>query len=144
MLRLLIFFAVTGAVQGAVEPVISGDSARGQKIFEDEQCVRCHSVNGRGGKMGVDFSLVVSRNFTPAQLASTMWNHAPVMYGAMESAGIRKPKLTPGDAADLFAYFYSTRFFDKAGDPARGKTTFAAKHCGDCHGVNESGGENAP
>jgi cytochrome c2 len=144
MLRLLIFFVVTGAVQGAVEPVISGDSTRGQKIFEEEQCVRCHSVNGRGGKMGVDFSLVVSRDFTPAQLASTMWNHAPVMYGAMESAGIRKPKLTPGDAADLFAYFYSTRFFDKAGDPARGKTTFAQKHCGDCHGVNESRGENAP
>ena len=87
---MLIFFAVTGAVQGAVEPVISGDSTRGQKIFEEEQCVRCHSINGRGGKMGVDFSLVVSRNFTPAQLASTMWNHAPVMYGAMETAGIEQ------------------------------------------------------
>ena len=73
-----------------------------------------------------------------------MWNHAPVMFGAMEAAGIQRPKLSPGDAADLFAYFYSTRFFDKPGDPARGKATFAEKHCGDCHGVNESRGENAP
>ena len=52
--------------------------------------------------MGLDFGRAMSRSYTPARLASTMWNHAPVMWGAMESAGIRRPKLTPGDAADLF------------------------------------------
>ncbi len=141
---MLIFLAFGGLLQAAVDPVISGDSARGEKVFEREQCIRCHRVNGRGGKMGADFSVVVSRNYTPAHLATTMWNHAPVMWGAMDAAGIRRPKLTAGDAADLFAYFYSTRFFDKPGDAGRGKATFAAKHCGDCHGVTESRGENAP
>jgi cytochrome c2 len=144
MSKVLIFFVATAFLHAAVEPVISGDSARGQKVFEQEQCVRCHSVNGRGGKLGVDFSMVVSRAYTPAHLATTMWNHAPVMFGAMEAAGMRKPKLTPGDAADLFAYFYSTRFFDKPGDAARGKAAFTEKHCGDCHGVVDSRGENAP
>src|SRR5215471_2656591 len=122
---------------GAVEPVVSGDSARGARIFEQEQCFRCHSVNGRGGNMGADFGRLVNRSYTPAQLASTMWNHAPTMWFAMESAGIQRPRLTAGDAADLFAYFYSARFFDKAGDAVRGKATFAEKHCGDCHGVTE-------
>ncbi|HLH18406.1 MAG TPA: c-type cytochrome [Bryobacteraceae bacterium] len=130
--------------QAAVEPVVSGDSARGARIFEQEQCVKCHSVNGRGGKMGADFGRLVSRSYTPAQLASTMWNHAPVMWGAMEAAGIERPHLSAGDAADLFAYFYSARFFDQPGDAARGKATFAAKHCGDCHGVSESRAEGAP
>jgi mono/diheme cytochrome c family protein len=136
---------IAAAAHGAiVEPVISGDSAKGQRVFENEQCVRCHSVNGRGGKMGADFSMVVSRSYTPAHLASTMWNHAPLMFGAMESAGIRRPKLSQDDAADLFAFFYSTRFFEKPGDATRGKAAFAEKHCGDCHGVNDSRGENAP
>ncbi len=132
------------AAQAAVEPVVSGDSARGARIFEQEQCVRCHSVNGRGGKMGADFGRLVSRSYTPALLASTMWNHAPVMWGAMETAGIERPHLSEGDAADLFAYFYSARFFDQPGDAARGKATFAAKHCGDCHGVRDSLAEGAP
>src|SRR5258708_26697912 len=45
---------------------------------------------------------------------------------------------SPKDAADLFAYFYSTRFFDTPGDVARGKITFDAAHCGQCHGINDS------
>jgi mono/diheme cytochrome c family protein len=128
----------------AAVPVISGDSARGQKLFEGEQCVRCHSINGRGGKMGADFGRVVNRNYTPAQLASTMWNHAPVMWSAMETAKIAHPKLSPEDAADLFAFFYSARFFDKPADAVRGKAAFAEKHCVDCHGLTDSRGENAP
>jgi len=144
MLKVLTLVLSAIAAHAAVEPVVSGDSDRGKRIFDQEQCVRCHSINGRGGKMGIDFSLVVSRNFTPASLASTMWNHAPVMFGAMQAAGIQRPKLSPGDAADLFAYFYSTRFFDKPGNAARGKAAFSEKRCGDCHGVTESRGENAP
>jgi cytochrome c2 len=144
MWRLLAFGAIAAAAaHAAVEPVISGDSERGRKVFESEQCVRCHSVNGKGGKMGADFSMVVSRSYTPAHLASTMWNHAPVMFGAMDAAGIEKPKLTSGDAADLFAFFYSTRFFDKPGDAGRGKAAFTANRCAECHGITDSKAEKA-
>jgi mono/diheme cytochrome c family protein len=73
-----------------------------------------------------------------------MWNHAPVMWAAIEGAGIEKPKLTPEGAADLFAFFYSTRFFDKPGDAGRGRQVFEARHCADCHGITESRDENAP
>lgn len=128
----------------AVPPVIPGDSEQGARLFESERCVQCHSVNGKGGKMGMDLSARVDRGFTPALLASTMWNHAPVMWAAMEGTGIERPKLSPSDAADLFAYLYSTRFFDKPGDAARGKQAFTDRHCAECHGITESRAEGAP
>src|SRR5260370_17279903 len=108
------------AAPGVVLPVIPGDSARGAKLFETEQCIRCHAVNGRGGKIGLDLGRVVHRNYTPAHLTSAMWNHAPTMWGAMEAAKIQTPQLTPRRAADLFPLLYSARFFDKPGhSPAR-------------------------
>jgi mono/diheme cytochrome c family protein len=128
----------------AVLPVIPGDSARGAKIFEGEQCIKCHAVNGRGGRIGLDLGRTVSRAYTPAQLASTMWNHAPTMFGAIKAAGIQTPKLSPENAADLFAFFYSARFFDKPGQSAAGKAAFEEKRCGTCHGITDSRAEGAP
>ncbi len=145
MLRTIFFgsFVALGAY-AALPPVIPGDSERGARLFENERCVQCHSVNGKGGKMALDLSARVDRGFTPALLASAMWNHAPVMWAAMEGAGIQRPKLSPADSADLFAYLYSTRFFDKPGDAARGKQAFSQRHCSECHGINESKAESAP
>jgi mono/diheme cytochrome c family protein len=40
-------------------------------------------------------------------------------------------------AADLFAFFYSLRFFEEPGDAGRGKALFTAKKCAECHGINE-------
>lgn len=128
----------------ATLPIIPGDSKQGEKLFETERCVRCHSINGKGGRMAPDLGRKVDRSYTPALLASTMWNHGPVMWAAMEAVGVERPKLSPEDAADLFAFFYSSRFFDKPGDAARGKQVFHTKHCGDCHGVAESRAEGAP
>ena len=82
----LILALGAAASLAAVLPVIPGDSSRGAKLFETEQCIHCHAVNGRGGKMGLDLGRVVSRNYTPAHLASAMWNHAPTMWGAIEAA----------------------------------------------------------
>ena len=127
----------------AVLPVIPGDSDRGAKLFEDEQCIKCHAVNGRGGKIGLDLARTAPHNFSPAHLASAMWNHAPTMWAAIQSAGIQQPKLTAEGAADLFAYFYSQRFFDAAGDATRGKAAFAGKRCEVCHGITNSRAEGA-
>src|SRR5579862_4750986 len=137
-LRILAVIIALQAGRSATLPVIPGDSTRGAALFETERCIQCHSVNGRGGKVGVDLGRTVPRNYSPAFLASTMWNHAPVMWAAMEGAGMQKPQLTPEGAADLFAFFYSSRFFEKPGDTARGRDLFDAKHCAACHGISES------
>ncbi len=132
------------SARAAVLPVIPGDSTRGAKIFESEQCIKCHAVNGRGGRIGLDLGRTVSRAYSPAQLASTMWNHAPVMFGAIKAAGIETPKLSPENAADLFAFFYSARFFDRPGQTAAGKSAFEEHRCSVCHGITESKAEGAP
>src|SRR5580658_10618876 len=131
-------------LQAADPAVIPGDSTRGAKVFQTQHCVKCHAVNGVGGRVGIDLGRTVGRKFTPASLASTMWNHAPVMWSAIEGVGVEMPHLTANDAADLFAYFYSTRFFDPPGDVAHGQQTFEQRHCSTCHGVEESHAEGAP
>src|SRR5690348_2988981 len=117
-MRIPIFAVMAGlatvGAQAAVE--IAGDSARGAKLFQVERCVECHSINGKGGNVGPDLGKIIDRNFTPAGLAGLMWNHAPAMWGAMERQGIQRASLSPEASADLFAYFYSVRFFDKPGD----------------------------
>jgi len=43
------------------------------------------------------------------------------MWAAMQQKGIRAGDLNDQAAADLFAYFYSARFFEMPGDAGRGK-----------------------
>src|SRR6202047_4817337 len=92
---------------------VPADSAHGERLFENLACIQCHSLNGKGGSTAPDLGRLVDRNFTPAALAATMWNHAPSMWAAMRARGIGIGDLDAQAAADLFAYFYSTRFFDR-------------------------------
>lgn len=135
MTRLALIFLLSLTTQAAM---ITADSGRGAQLFDSLHCVQCHSVNGQGGKSAPDLGLLIDRDFTPASLAATMWNHAPTMWAAMRQQDVRSGDLNSQAAADLFAYFYSRRFFGKPGDAARGKQAFEAKHCSDCHGLTQS------
>ena len=115
----------------------TADSARGRQLFDTLSCVQCHTVNGKGGSIGPDLSRIADRGFTPAMLAATMWNHAPVMWAAMEQQGIPAGTMNERGAADLFAFFYSVRFFEMPGDAARGKRAFASRGCSNCHGLKD-------
>ena len=136
MMRILLIFAICRAA--ADSATIPADSDRGAQLFETLHCVQCHSINGKGGTIGPDLGRRIDRNFTPASLAATMWNHAPTMWTAMRERNIEIGDLNEQAAADLFAYFYSARFFEKPGDAGRGKRLFSAKHCAECHGLTET------
>jgi mono/diheme cytochrome c family protein len=135
MLRITIAGALAAANFWAAGPM-SGNAQRGEQLFQSEQCIQCHSFQGKGGTTAPDLSKRIDRDYTPAVMASLMWNHAPTMWSAMKSKGIEKTKMTPDIAADLFAYFVSARFFDRPGDAGRGKQAFAIRHCADCHGIS--------
>jgi len=124
--------------------IVPGDARRGEQLFQTQQCVKCHSLNGRGGTFAPDLARRIDRNFTPTVMASLMWNHAPEMWAAMQRENIAPPPLSQEQAADLFAYFVSARYFERPGDAARGKQAFAAKHCADCHGLTQSKAAGAP
>jgi len=141
-LRVIIAGAAAASVALAGTP--SGDARRGEELFRSQGCIQCHSVNGKGGAAAPDLAKRIDRNYTPTVMASLMWNHGPDMWSAMKKQGITTPHLTPEQAADLFAYFVSARYFEAPGDAARGKAVFAAKHCADCHGLTESKAAGAP
>ena len=123
---------------------IAGEAKRGEQLFQTQQCVRCHSVNGKGGTFAPDLSRRIDRNYSPTVMASLMWNHAPEMWSAMKRENLAPPKLAPEQAADLFAYFVSTRYFEQPGDAGRGKQIFASKRCADCHGITEAKAGGGP
>src|SRR5260370_38957386 len=126
MLRLSIRLASTTSAPAAV---VAGDSDRGLRVFESLSCVQCHSVNGKGARIGPHPGRMVDRGFTPATLAATMWNHAPAMWAAMRDRTIPGGELDEQAAQDLFADFYSARFFEKPGDAGPGKRLFTERRC---------------
>jgi len=131
---LLLLATLPGLLTAAA---VSADSTRGAQVFELQGCVQCHALNGVGPSTGPDLGLVADRGFTPAALAATMWNHAPAMWVETKLRSVARPSMDEQQAADLFAFFYSLRFFEEPGDAARGKALFTSKKCAACHGIDE-------
>ena len=120
-------------------PAQFGDAQRGAQVLRSRQCTVCHSVLGVGGTAGPDLGRRSLRQFTPAVLAASIWNHGPRMWRAMSERGIEIPLLTQRDVGDLYAYFYSLRYFEPLGDAARGRRVFQAKSCDRCHSLTKTG-----
>jgi mono/diheme cytochrome c family protein len=123
------------AVSAAVIPM---DSARGDVVFQLQGCAQCHRLKGIGGSVAPDLGRILDRAYTPPLLAGTMWNHAPVMWSTIREKGLRIGDLDEQAAADLFASFYSARYFEMPGDAGRGKRLFEQKSCARCHGLTSS------
>ena len=143
MLRVVAAGALAACGALAADDIV-GDMHRGEQLFQTERCAQCHSINGRGGTTAPDLGRRIDRDFTPAVMASLMWNHAPRMWETMRSQGIERPMLSPEQSADLFAFFVSARYFEKPGDAGRGKQTFSRQHCAECHGITGSNAAGAP
>lgn len=128
-------FAASLAAHAAYGAAFTADSERGRQLFTTLECVQCHSVNGHGATIAPDLGKITDRDFTPALLTATLWNHAPKMWSEMKSLNIQAANLDAQAAADLLAFFYSARFFERPGDAGRGIQLFTSKHCAACHGV---------
>ena len=142
MTRILLAVLTLGILVFAANPAshlyaasMAADSSRGVRVLQTLSCLQCHRINGKGGTGGPDLGWMIGRNFTPATLAAAMWNHAPAMWSAMRARNLAPGDLDEQAAADLFAYFYSVRFFEKPGDASRGKAAFESKGCSSCHGL---------
>lgn len=118
--------------------VVPMDSARGDRLFVSLGCVQCHRLKGVGAGTASDLGRVLDRGYTPADLVSAMWNHAPTMWSAIKEKGVKIGDIDTQGAADLFASFLSVRFFEAPGDAGRGKRLFEARTCSACHGIMSS------
>ncbi len=121
---------------GEAELLEPGDPAEGEKIFQQRRCVQCHSVRGRGGKVGPDLGRrgwVTS--FTGVAIAE--WKHASAMRAAMADRRIEVPTLTSQEMAHVIVYLFSVSYADDLGSSRRGAEIFKEKGCAACH---ETGG----
>jgi len=121
----------------------SQDPLAGSQVFGSKGCVKCHSVNGVGGKVGPDLARTMRpRSFV--DLATAMWNHLPRMTDRMKQLGIARPQLDSKQAGDLVGFLYTLNYFDAPGNADAGKRIFSEKHCITCHTVRGTGGVVGP
>jgi len=82
-----------------------GDSANGQRLFEERGCVSCHGLSSYEDKMAQN----VSEMELPSASAviAAMWNHASEMKEAAESINVAWPQFKPGEMRDLVAFIRS-------------------------------------
>ena len=119
------------------------DPIAGSRVFGAKGCVKCHAVNGVGGRVGPD----LARTRAPHSiydLASAMWNHLPTMADRIQRLGISYPRLTPDETGDLIAFLFTLDYFDRPGNLERGRRLFAGERCIVCHQVAGTGGAIGP
>lgn len=126
-----------------------GDAARGELLFSQKGCLRCHAIGGEGGKLGPDLKELGAVD-TPIFWAQAMWNHAPAMETHMSQLKMAWPGFEGKEMNDLLAYIRQERagprreFELLPANPRRGWALFRKKECTACHPVGGEGGATAP
>jgi len=112
--------------------MVPGSPDKGEKVFAEKGCIKCHAVRGAGGHVGPDLGeLELHQGIT--EIAGRMWNHGPRMWGKMQAMNIAIPQFSDREVSDLLAYLYFLRYYDPPGDAVRGQRIFMEKGCVVCH-----------
>ncbi len=126
-----------------------GDPVAGKNLLSNKGCIRCHSILGKGGKIGPDLTRW-GVYINPIVWAQKMWQHAPRMEKEMKRKDMAWPKLNAKDMINLVAYIQSIggkireEYHLEPGSPERGRGLFKIKGCGDCHSVRGRGENIGP
>lgn len=123
--------------------LLPGRPEHGQELFSTRSCIECHSVKGRGGKVGGDLADRKSQ-VSLVQFAAAMWNKTPAMLKEMKERNIPVPQLRADEMADIVAYLYSVQYFARPGDFNRGKALAKTKNCLGCHAAAPEGRNLGP
>lgn len=133
--------ASPGIPQGPVY-LLPGRVDLGRRWFAEKNCVTCHSIAGRGGRVAPDLA-EQRRHLSVLGFAAAMWNKAPAMTRAMRARGVQVPQLDASQLADLAAYLYSVEYFRETSNPGAGRAVVERKGCLGCHSLDGRGGREA-
>ncbi len=125
------------------------DTANGRALFGELRCVSCHAVNGRGGTMGPDLTLVgdkVRRDW--------LFSYLKDPHREQPDTAMLQYRLNDSQLRDLSAFLleeYKTPGGDSEAPPApyqdphavaEGRAVFVRRGCFGCHqlaGIHETG-----
>ncbi len=117
---------------------------RGELLFSEKACNRCHRLGGKGGRLGPALDRY-QNDLTPAYLVADLWNRSPAKSRAFVKMRIQPPQLGGNDVTDLLAYIQAKGLSEpaplrKAGlpNPKMGKVIFQKK-CANCHQRGQRG-----
>lgn len=126
------------ATPGDTQQVVPGTPERGRTLFAEKKCASCHAVGGKGPRVGPDLGRQ-GHHVSLTEFASRMWNHAPAMTARMRAMKIEVPQLSGQQMADIVAYLFTSRYFERAGSARRGEALVQSKGCLGCHAVAGKG-----
>ena len=81
-----------------------GNSKRGEKVFSEWGCARCHSINGKKGELMQLGLSKYQKDVTPIEMVAGIWNHSTAIGKAMRDKGIPWPRFRRGELADLLEF----------------------------------------
>jgi cytochrome c2 len=118
-----------------------GDYLKGEKLFREKECVKCHSVGGKGGEVGNNLDRYATL-ISPVYITQEMWNHGKEMAETMKDMGIPRPHFNGDEIDHILAYIrgeaigeWGTQQYMLPGNPEKGKKTYSEKGCTRCHSI---------
>lgn len=142
----ILLLLLSAGVAHAVDPdqLQAGDAKRGWQAFRTKGCMICHKVGlGSEESVGPDLARVAG-DLNEADLAASMWNHAPQMWEKTSERALSFQPMSDQEATDLFSFISFLRYMEDEGDPQQGRTVLESKSCTSCHSLSGKGGGAAP
>ena len=121
------------------QQVVPGTPERGRVLFAEKRCASCHAVGGRGPRVGPDLG-GRGHHVSLTEFAARMWNHAPGMTAKMRQMKIDVPEVSGQQMADILAYLFASRYFERGGSAVRGERLVQSQGCISCHSIAGKGG----
>lgn len=137
---LIMLIISSAAYADKLDQFQDGDAKRGWRVFQAKGCMSCHKIGEPSEEsIGPDLTKVASA-LNAAELAASMWNHAPQMWERISEHAIVHHPMDEQEVTDLFSFIFFLRYIEGEGDPERGKAVLTAKSCNVCHSLNGKGG----
>ncbi|MDH5561644.1 MAG: c-type cytochrome [Deltaproteobacteria bacterium] len=134
----LLALAGTAQILAQQKELLPDNPLQGRELFTTKKCIKCHAIQGVGGRIGTDLGKVnMDRNFL--EMVSSLWNHFPRMNEAFKKEKLLWPSFTEKEMRDLITFLYTVNYFDQLGDPKIGEMLFQEKNCFFCHSVGGNG-----